>query len=134
MSHFTRVTILVWKQVRNNREILIGIEFWRKIKQWHKEWNMKNINCVPKVVGRSIKKLFFKISQYSQENNCVGVSFLIKIQTFRPVTLLKEDSNTVVLLKYLAKIFKKSYFEEHLWTTISESFSFYIVFLLEQIT
>ena len=81
---------------------------------------MKNINCVPKVVGRSIKKLFFKISQYSQENNCVGVSFLIKIQTFRPITLLKEDSNTVVLLKYLAKNFKKSYFEEHLRTTVSE--------------
>ena len=57
---------------------------------------MKNINFVPKVVKRSIKKLFFKISQYSQENNCVRVSFLIKMPTFRAATLLKGDSNTGV--------------------------------------
>ena len=59
----------------------------------------------PKVVRRSIKKVFLKISQYSQKNNCVGVSFLIKMQTFRPATLLKGDSNTVVFLT----IFKKNF-------------------------
>ena len=66
---------------------------------------MKNINFVPKVVMRAIKKLFFKISQFSQESNSVGVSFLIKIQTFRPATLLKGDSNTVVLLAIFRKKF-----------------------------
>ena len=29
----------------------------------------------------SVKKVFLKISQYSQESNCFGVSFLIKLQT-----------------------------------------------------
>ena len=36
--------------------------------------------------------------------------FLIKLQTFRPATLLKRDSNTGVLLL----IFKNNYFGEHL--------------------
>ena len=30
--------LLPWKQVRNNHEILILIEIWRKTKQWHKEY------------------------------------------------------------------------------------------------
>ena len=36
----------------------------------------------------------YKISQYSQENTCVGVSFLITLQAFTLATLLKRDSNT----------------------------------------
>ena len=58
------------------------------------------------------KTLFCKILQYSQENNCVGVFFTIKMQTFRPATLLKGDSNTVVFLT--KRNFKNSYFEEYL--------------------
>ena len=42
----------------------------------------------------SIKKLLLKILQYSQENICVGVSFLIKLQATRPPTFLNRDSNT----------------------------------------
>ena len=57
-------------------------------------------------------KKSLKILQYSQENNCVGVSFLIKMQTFRSTTLLKEDSNADVFLTILRK------FEEQLfWRT-----------------
>ena len=41
----------------------------------------------------SIKKLFLKIFQYSHEITCVEVSFLMKMQTFSPVTFLKRDSN-----------------------------------------
>ena len=41
----------------------------------------------------SIKKLFLKIFQYSHEITCVGVSFLMKMQTFSPGTFLKIDSN-----------------------------------------
>ena len=69
---------------------------------------MKNINFVPKDMRRSGKKLFFKISQYSQENNCVGVSFLIKMQTFRPATLLKGDFNTGVSLTIFRKKFLRT--------------------------
>ena len=36
-----------------------------------------------------IKKVFFKISQNSQESTCIGVSFLKKIAAWRPAALLK---------------------------------------------
>ena len=45
----------------------------------------------------SIKKLFLKILQYSQESNYIGV-FLMKMQAFSPATLLKRDSNTGLFL------------------------------------
>ena len=44
------------------------------------------------------KKLFLKILQYSQKNTFIEVSFVIKLLAFRPVTLSKRDSNTVVFL------------------------------------
>ena len=47
---------------------------------------MKNIYVVPKAVRRSIKNFSLKISQYSQENNCVGVFVLVNMQTFKPAT------------------------------------------------
>ena len=45
-----------------------------------------------------IQKTVLKSLWYSQKNNCGGVSFLIKLQTFEPVTLLKMDSNTGAFL------------------------------------
>ena len=79
---------------------------------------MKNVNFVPKDVQRILsshkilekyneeqvfyqKSLFLKIWQHSQENTYVKVSFLIKMQAFSPVTLLKRDSNTYVFLTIL---------------------------------
>ena len=44
--------------------------------------------------------------------------FLIKLQTFRPAILLKRNSNTDVSYEY-CKIFKNTYFEEHLRTPAS---------------
>ena len=55
----------------------------------------------------SIKKLLSKISQYSQENICVAVSLLIKLQAFRP------DINTGIFLR-IQNISSNNYFEEHL--------------------
>ena len=46
-----------------------------------------------------IKELFSKILWDSQENTCVGVSFLINLQAISPVTLLKRNSNTDVFLR-----------------------------------
>ena len=46
----------------------------------------------------SITKLLLNILQYLQENNCVGVSFLMEMQDFSPVTLSKRDSNADVFL------------------------------------
>ena len=60
----------------------------------------------------SIEKLFLKILQYSQENTCFGVFFLIKMQAFNPETLLKRDPNTGAFLWILRN------FLEHLsWKT-----------------
>ena len=70
----------------------------------------------------STRKLFLKISQYSSENTCVGISFLIKLQAFRAPALLKRDSNTGVFCEHW-EIFKNTYFEEHLRTAASESFT-----------
>ena len=82
-------------------------------KQSHSTRNMKHVNFVPKSVQRILssrksimnrkcctKKLFLKISQYLQEDTCVGISFLIKMQVFRTPTLLKRDSNTGVFCEH----------------------------------
>ena len=53
-----------------------------------------------------MKKLFLKILQ-DLEESC------------RPATLSKRDSNTDVSLRY-CKIFKNTYFEEHLLTAASD--------------
>ena len=55
----------------------------------------------------SVKKLVLNISQYSQENICVGVSFY-----------LKETLIQVFSCEYCV-IFKKTYFEKQLRTTTS---------------
>ena len=78
-------------------------------KQSNSTRNMKHLNFAPKDVQRilpsgksimkrtcSTRKLFLKISQYSQENNCVGISFLIKMQAFGAPALVKRGSNTGV--------------------------------------
>ena len=51
--------------------------------------------------------MFLKIWQILQENNYVGAFFLIKLQAFRPATLLKRDSNTGVIMWNLRN------FQEH---------------------
>ena len=75
---------------------------------------MKKVNfVVPKDVQRILsyhkisgkyneQEVFYKkISKYLQENTCARVSFLIKMQVFRPAVLLKRDSKTVVFFTIL---------------------------------
>ena len=112
---------------------ILTLELWRK--QSNSARNMKHVNFVSKDVQRilsshksimnrkcSTRKLFLKISQHSQENICVRISFLIKMQVFRAPALLKRDSNTGVFCEHW-EIFKNTYFEEHLRTAASESFT-----------
>ena len=73
----------------------------------------------------SKKELFFKISQYLQENNCVGVSFSIKMQTFRLATLFKKTPTQVFSWQYLGKIFKNSSLENICNGCFSEFFILY---------
>ena len=57
----------------------------------------------------SIKKVFFKISQNSQESTCARVSFLIKLQAF----IKKETLEQVVFCEF-CEILKNIFFTEHL--------------------
>ena len=43
---------------------------------------------------------------------------LIKLQTFKPATLLKRDINTVFSCEYYESL-KNTYLEEHLWMAAS---------------
>ena len=44
------------------------------------------------------KKMFLKISQYSQKKHLPWSLFLIKLPVFRPAALLERDPNTGVFL------------------------------------
>ena len=59
--------------------------------------------------GFLYKKLFLNVLQYSQENACVGVSFLLKFQALSPAALLKRESNAGIFLRILRS------FQEHLF-------------------
>ena len=90
---------------------------------------MKHVNFVSKDVQRilsshksiinskrSTRKLFIKISQYSQENTCDATSFLIKMHVFSPPALLKRDSNTGVFLwKFLRTSILKNISKRLFW-------------------
>ena len=68
------------------------------------------------------KKLVSKISPYIQENTCVGVSFwwsLIKMQVWRPATLLKRDSSTDVnIANFLRHIFWRRSANSCFWVLV----------------
>ena len=86
----------------------------------------------------SIKSLFLKISQYSQEGTCIGVSFshlcsslfLIKLQIFRPATLLKWESNEGALQSILRSFWKclfwKKFLNNLFWIMSSKIFHSFI--------
>ena len=93
-----------------------------QIHSWNHTRNLthKHILCIQKQPLEVFykKKLFLKISQYSQEKTCVAVPFLIKLQALRPATLLKTDSSTGIFL-WILRNFKNIYFGEHMRTAAS---------------
>ena len=62
----------------------------------------------------SIKKVFLEILQNSQENTCVRVSFLIKLQAW-PATLLKKKLWHKCFPVNYVKFLRTPFFIEHLW-------------------
>ena len=88
-------------------------------KQSNSTRNLKQANFVPKAVQRilsshksimnrkcSTGKLLLKLSQHSQENTCVGISFIIKLQAFRDRALLTRDATrTQVFFANIEKLF-----------------------------
>ena len=63
------------------------------------------------------KKVFLKMSQNWQENNCVGVSFFNKVSGFSPAILWKKRTPTQVFSCEFCKMFEDTYFGKHLRTT-----------------
>ena len=75
----------------------------------------ENIGTVTEAVVRrcSVKVVFLKISQNSQENTCARVSFLIKLQA-SPCNFIKKEILAQVSSCEICEIFKNSFFIEHL--------------------
>ena len=63
----------------------------------------------------SVKKRFLEISQNSQESTCARVSFLIKLQAYRPATLFLKMTLVQVFSCEFCEICKAPFFIEHLW-------------------
>ena len=72
------------------------------------------ISCYRSQRMCSIKKLFLKISQYSQKNTCVGISFLIKVAGLMHASLLKKRLwHRRFPVNFT--VFKNTFFIEHLF-------------------
>ena len=83
------------------------------LRHWYFTGKFTNFLKQQKQWRCSVKNVFIKISQYSHENTCVGVT----LQAFRIATLL-ETPTQMFSCEY-CKIFKDTYFKEHLRTTAS---------------
>ena len=59
----------------------------------------------------SLKKVFLEISQYSQENTCTGVSFLLKLLG---CNVIKKETPAQVFSCEFFEISKNTFFTEHL--------------------
>ena len=81
---------------------------------------MKGVNFVPKDVQRivsshKIKKLFLKISQYSQESNCVGVFFLNKNAGIQACNFIKKSLRHSCFLDNIQEKFWRTSENHYLW-------------------
>ena len=87
--------------------------FCRNISQVELEI-LRNSSAIFRSSHRGVpeRKLFSNILWYSQENTCVEVYFLIKLQAIRYALLLKETPTQIFSSEY-REIYKKTYFEEH---------------------
>ena len=66
----------------------------------------------------SIKKVFLKISQNSQENNCARLaraSFLNEVAGLRPAILLKMRIWHRCFSATFARFLRRPFFKEHIW-------------------
>ena len=68
----------------------------------------------------SVNKVFLEISQNSQENSCIRVSFLIKLQA-EACNFIKKETLAQVFSCEFFEISKNTFFTQHLWATASIS-------------
>ena len=73
------------------------------------------------VLWRRVLKLF---ANFTGKHLCWNL-FLIKLKVLRPLPILKRDSNTGVFYE-ISKISEKIFFEEHLRTTASDIWTWFV--------
>ena len=71
----------------------------------------------------SVKKVFLKKSQNSQENTCASL-FFNKIAGLKGCNFNKKETQAQVFSCEFCKIFKNTYFKEHLRTAASKFTTF----------
>ena len=88
-----------------------------------------NTHCVARIEAVvqwcSLKKVFLKISQNSQENACARASFLIKLQA-PDLQLQKKKTLSQVVSSEFCEIFKNTYFYKTLLVATSARIMKYI--------
>ena len=72
----------------------------------------------------SVKKVFLKISQNSQDNTCVRVSLLMKLKASDPQLYLKERLWRRCFPVNVAKFLRAPFLQEHILATASVLFYF----------
>ena len=71
----------------------------------------------------SVKKVFLKISQNSQENTCARVSFLMKLQA-QTCNFTKKEALIQIFSCEFCEFFKNNFFIEHLQWLLLEWMNF----------
>ena len=61
------------------------------------------------------KKVSLNISQISQENTCVGVSFFNKVPGLKACNFIKKGLQNSCFPMKIAKFWRAHFFKEHLW-------------------
>ena len=98
-------------------------DFWQKKKHqkmWHDVLQLKKTDCSHRRC--SIKKVFLKISQNTQENICARVYFLIKLNASACNFIMKESLVQVFSSEFF-KIFNTTFFTEHPWACFCKKHS-----------
>ena len=70
----------------------------------------------------SVRKVLLKISQNPQENTCVRVSVLMKLQA---CNFIKKEALAQVFPCEFCEISKNTFFTEHLWEVASDYLIYY---------
>ena len=77
--------------------------------------SLENILLPEPVAQRcSVKKVFLKTSQNSQEDTCVGVPFLIKFQAPQALNFIKKETPAQLFFCEFCEILKNTFFTEPL--------------------
>ena len=82
--------------------------------------------CGEAATGGVLRKGFLKVSQNSQKNTRVGVSFSIKLQVSGSNFIKKENSTQVFFGEFCGKFLRMLFFTEYIRATTSRCVSYFL--------